>query len=133
MRAALTASERGHIVHLYESSPQLGGQLYLAAAPPDRSDAGLAMRATMMLEQAGDVKLAAAIGALTGWHFAIGALMVVVGASLVAFFTWDRHWLVRYTVLPVLLGSELEVKGVSVQPPSLQSVFITLTGKELRD
>ena len=39
------------------------------------------------------------------WHFAIGALMVVVGASLVAFFTWDRHWLVRYTVLPVLLGT----------------------------
>jgi 2,4-dienoyl-CoA reductase (NADPH2) len=38
MRAALTASERGHIVHLYESSPQLGGQLYLAAAPPGRGE-----------------------------------------------------------------------------------------------
>jgi len=36
MRAALTAAERGHNVHLYEASDQLGGQLYLAAAPPGR-------------------------------------------------------------------------------------------------
>ena len=42
---------------------------------------------------------------LENWHFAIGALMVVVGASLLAYFTWDRHWLVRYTVLPALLGT----------------------------
>ena len=38
MRAALTASERGHIVHLYEATQQLGGQLYLAAAPPGRGE-----------------------------------------------------------------------------------------------
>jgi 2,4-dienoyl-CoA reductase-like NADH-dependent reductase (Old Yellow Enzyme family)/NADH dehydrogenase FAD-containing subunit len=38
MRAALTASERGHVVHLYEASRQLGGQLYLAAAPPGRAE-----------------------------------------------------------------------------------------------
>jgi len=38
MRAALTASERGHVVHLYEASRQLGGQLYLAAAPPGRGE-----------------------------------------------------------------------------------------------
>ncbi|MDH3591573.1 MAG: hypothetical protein OER88_06825, partial [Planctomycetota bacterium] len=41
---------------------------------------------------------------LENWYVATGALMVVVGASLLAYFTWDRHWLVRYTVLPVLLG-----------------------------
>jgi hypothetical protein len=37
------------------------------------------------------------------------------------------------TVLPQLLGSDLEVEDVSIQQPSLQSVFISLTGKELRD
>ena len=38
MRAALAAAERGHTVHLYEASDQLGGQLYLAAAPPGRRE-----------------------------------------------------------------------------------------------
>ena len=38
MRAALTAAERGHSVHLYEASDQLGGQLYLASAPPGRHE-----------------------------------------------------------------------------------------------
>ncbi len=38
MRAALTAAERGHRVHLYEVSDQLGGQLHLAAAPPGRNE-----------------------------------------------------------------------------------------------
>ena len=38
MRAALTAAERGHSVHLYEASGELGGQLYLAAAPPGRRE-----------------------------------------------------------------------------------------------
>jgi len=38
MRAALTAADRGHRVHLYEASDQLGGQLYLAAAPPGRQE-----------------------------------------------------------------------------------------------
>ncbi len=36
-------------------------------------------------------------------------------------------------VLPELLAADLAVDGVSVQPPSLQSVFIRLTGRELRD
>jgi 2,4-dienoyl-CoA reductase (NADPH2) len=38
MRAALTAAERGHNVHLYEASDKLGGQLYLAATPPGRGE-----------------------------------------------------------------------------------------------
>jgi 2,4-dienoyl-CoA reductase (NADPH2) len=38
MRAALAAANRGHIVHLYETSDRLGGQLYLAAAPPGRGE-----------------------------------------------------------------------------------------------
>ena len=36
-------------------------------------------------------------------------------------------------VLPELLASELAIDDVSIQPPSLQSVFIRLTGRELRD
>jgi ABC-2 type transport system ATP-binding protein len=36
-------------------------------------------------------------------------------------------------VLPQLFSSELAVDDVSIQQPSLQSVFIRLTGRELRD
>jgi 2,4-dienoyl-CoA reductase (NADPH2) len=38
MNAALAANERGHIVTLYEKTDTLGGQLYLAAAPPGREE-----------------------------------------------------------------------------------------------
>ena len=36
-------------------------------------------------------------------------------------------------VLPEILASDLQVEDVSIQQPNLQSVFISLTGKELRD
>ncbi|MBF0103416.1 MAG: FAD-dependent oxidoreductase [Desulfobacterales bacterium] len=38
MSAAIAASKRGHHVTLYEQSSQLGGQLFLAAAPPGREE-----------------------------------------------------------------------------------------------
>ena len=38
MTAALTAHSRGHNVTIYESSAKLGGQLYLASAPPGRQE-----------------------------------------------------------------------------------------------
>ncbi len=38
MSAAIAAKERGHDVTLYERSDHLGGQLYLAAAPPGRGE-----------------------------------------------------------------------------------------------
>lgn len=38
MSAALAAHERGHDVTLYEADSILGGQLYLAAAPPGRAE-----------------------------------------------------------------------------------------------
>ncbi len=38
MRAALAARERGHRVTLFERSNRLGGQLYLASAPPGRDE-----------------------------------------------------------------------------------------------
>jgi len=36
-------------------------------------------------------------------------------------------------VLPQILAADLKVEDVSIQQPNLQSVFISLTGKELRD
>lgn len=38
MSSALAASERGHNVTLYDKDDRLGGQLYLAAAPPGREE-----------------------------------------------------------------------------------------------
>ena len=38
------------------------------------------------------------------WYMVAGLLMTVAGASLVAYFTWDKHWVWRYTVMPVTLG-----------------------------
>lgn len=36
-------------------------------------------------------------------------------------------------ILPQVLGSSLSIDDVSIQKPNLQSVFISLTGRELRD
>jgi hypothetical protein len=30
--------------------------------------------------------------------------MVILGSSLLAYYTWDKHWLVRYTIMPALLA-----------------------------
>jgi hypothetical protein len=38
------------------------------------------------------------------WGLLTGIAMVVVGSSLLAFYTWDKHWFVRYTILPALLA-----------------------------
>ncbi|MFP4533902.1 MAG: FAD-dependent oxidoreductase [Desulfobacterales bacterium] len=38
MNAAIAAADRGHAVTLYEKGDHLGGQLYLAAAPPGREE-----------------------------------------------------------------------------------------------
>ena len=40
MKAAITAAQRGHDVHLYEQSGQLGGQVRLAQLLPERSEFG---------------------------------------------------------------------------------------------
>lgn len=39
------------------------------------------------------------------WPMLAGIAMVVAGSSLLAYHTWDKHWFVRYTVLPVLLAA----------------------------
>lgn len=38
MEASIIASKRGHEVHLYEKTGQLGGQFYLAAMPPHKGE-----------------------------------------------------------------------------------------------
>jgi len=38
------------------------------------------------------------------WYIVAGIVMVILGSSLLAYYTWDKHWLVRYTVMPLLLG-----------------------------
>ena len=43
MAAAITAAERGHTVHLFESEPALGGHLRLAHLPPHREELGNAL------------------------------------------------------------------------------------------
>lgn len=37
------------------------------------------------------------------WYLVAGLAMVLVGASLLAYFTWDTHWILRYTIMPSLL------------------------------
>ena len=38
------------------------------------------------------------------WYMFAGVVMVIAGSSLLAYYTWDKHWLIRYTIMPVLLG-----------------------------
>ena len=38
------------------------------------------------------------------WYMVAGVVMFLVGASILAYYTWDKHWLVRYSLVPALLG-----------------------------
>ena len=38
------------------------------------------------------------------WYIVVGLLMLLAGCSLVAYYTWNGHWLWRYTLLPAMLG-----------------------------
>lgn len=39
------------------------------------------------------------------WYMVAGVLMVIAGSSLLAWYTWDKHWAVRYTIMPALLAA----------------------------
>jgi hypothetical protein len=39
------------------------------------------------------------------WYMVAGLVMVIAGSSLLAYYTWDKHWLVRYTMMPLLLAA----------------------------
>jgi hypothetical protein len=38
------------------------------------------------------------------WYMVAGIAMVILGSSLLAYYTWDKHWLLRYTIMPTLLA-----------------------------
>lgn len=38
------------------------------------------------------------------WYIVAGIGMVIAGSSLLAYYTWDKHWLLRYTIMPALLA-----------------------------
>jgi len=67
------------------------------------------------------------------WYMVAGVLMVVVGSSLLAYFTWDRNWLLRYTIVPVLLGAftatlALTASWLEKKDPSFVGTGATLRG-----
>ena len=41
---------------------------------------------------------------IENWYFVAGIMMVIVGSSLLAYYTWDKHWMWRYTIMPGLLA-----------------------------
>ncbi|HBC85806.1 MAG TPA: hypothetical protein DCZ94_02505 [Lentisphaeria bacterium] len=41
---------------------------------------------------------------LENWYMIAGILMMVAGSSLLAYYTWDKHWILRYTIVPVIFG-----------------------------
>ncbi len=38
------------------------------------------------------------------WYIFSGLMMLIVGCSIVAYYTWDEHWLWRFTLLPLMLA-----------------------------
>ncbi|OGV78135.1 MAG: hypothetical protein A3K19_15590 [Lentisphaerae bacterium RIFOXYB12_FULL_65_16] len=38
------------------------------------------------------------------WYILVGLAMMLAGASLLAYYTWDKSWLVRYTIMPAMLA-----------------------------
>ena len=61
-----------------------------------------------------------------------GVLMVVVGSSLLAYFTWDRNWLLRYTIVPVLLGAFTATLAVTASWLEKKDRHFAGTGATLR-
>ncbi|MDX2437699.1 MAG: ABC transporter ATP-binding protein [Acidobacteriota bacterium] len=64
---------------------------------------------------------------------AVAGVRVLKADNGVAVLSVDADGPGLLAVLPKILEANLEVDDVSIQQPNLQSVFISLTGKELRD
>ncbi|MCC6809859.1 MAG: hypothetical protein IT381_20695 [Deltaproteobacteria bacterium] len=41
---------------------------------------------------------------IDNWYLVLGLGLVLIGASLLAYYTWDKHWLIRYTLAPAMLA-----------------------------
>ena len=83
MMAALTAKRRGHKVVLFENSERLGGQLFLAAAPPGREEfAQLALDLAVQVETEGiEVRLNTSVDKVLLEAENPQALIVATGAQ----------------------------------------------------
>jgi hypothetical protein len=66
------------------------------------------------------------------WYMVAGVLMVVVGSSLLAYFTWDRNWLLRYTIVPVLLAGFTATLAVTASWLEKTDRHLAGTGATLR-
>ncbi len=64
---------------------------------------------------------------------AVGGVRVLKADDSVAVLSVDADGPGLLSVLPKILEADIGVDDVSIQQPNLQSVFISLTGKELRD
>ena len=64
---------------------------------------------------------------------AVAGVRVLKADSDVAVLSVDADGPGLLAILPKILEADLGVEDVSIQQPNLQSVFISLTGKELRD
>jgi hypothetical protein len=42
---------------------------------------------------------------LENWYMVAGAAMIIVGSSLLAYYTWNKTPLIKYTLMPTLLGA----------------------------
>lgn len=63
----------------------------------------------------------------------VSGVRVLKADDRVAVLSVDAEGPGLLAVLPQILAADLQVEDVSIQQPNLQSVFIGLTGKELRD
>ncbi|MEM7234845.1 MAG: hypothetical protein AAF517_21880, partial [Planctomycetota bacterium] len=50
---------------------------------------------------------------IENWYMVAGIAMVVAGSSVLAYYTWDKHWLVRYTAMPAILACFTAILGRS--------------------
>ena len=64
---------------------------------------------------------------------AVGGVRVLKADDRIAVLSVDAEGPGLLEVLPEILATDLRIEDVSIQQPNLQSVFISLTGKELRD
>jgi len=64
---------------------------------------------------------------------AVNGVRVLKAEDRIAVLSIDADGPGLLSVLPEVLAPEMQVEDVSIQQPNLQSVFISLTGKELRD
>lgn len=47
------------------------------------------------------------------WTLTAGVAMVLVGATLLGYYTWDKHWLLRYTIMPALFAAFTAALGAA--------------------